>query len=66
MRLDEILCPVCHGRLEFQKAIGSDLYWSLCRCGRVINYREGEKPIVKVDIRNRRKKGNQQRHRKKW
>lgn len=65
-RLDEILCPACKGRLELQKSTSSDIYWALCRCGRVINYREGERPIIKVDIRSRGKSGGKGRHAKKW
>jgi len=66
MRLDEILCPACHSRLEFQKKIGSDLYWALCKCGRVINYREGEIPFVKADIRTRKQRGSRSRYGKQW
>jgi len=66
MRLDGILCPVCKGRLDLQKTTGSDIYWALCICGRVINYREGERPIVKADIRTRKKRGSPGRHGKQW
>ena len=65
-RLDEILCPKCHSRLELQKSTSSDIYWALCVCGRVINYREGEIPIVKVDFRSRRRRGGKARHGKQW